>query len=220
MLKKKVKTSLSIIAIIIITSIITSTAKQLPLAGKVITIDPGHGGRDPGTYYKGILEKDINLQISLALEEELLEKGATVYLIRRSDIDLSSIYDPKKKRGDLYRRLLMIKKNQSDMYLSIHINWYQNTYYKGAEVLYNQINSQNKKLATAIMQEFKSNLNSKRQIHTTDLYMYKNTTILGVLIECGYLSNASERNLLTTDEYQKKLAKSITSGIINYFEDE
>ena len=220
MLKKKVKTSLSIIAIIIITSIITSTAKQLPLARKVITIDPGHGGRDPGTYYKGILEKDINLQISLALEEELLEKGATVYLIRRSDIDLSSIYDPKKKRGDLYRRLLMIKKNQSDMYLSIHINWYQNTYYKGAEVLYNQINSQNKKLATAIMQEFKSNLNSKRQIHTTDLYMYKNTTILGVLIECGYLSNASERNLLTTDEYQKKLAKSITSGIINYFEDE
>jgi len=114
----------------------------------------------------------------------------------------------------------MIKKNQSDMYLSIHINWYQNTYYKGAEVLYNQINSQNKKLATAIMQEFKSSLNSKRQIHTTDLYMYKNTTIPGVLIECGYLSNASERNLLTTDEYQKKLAKSITSGIINYFEDE
>ena len=220
MLKKKIKTSLSIISIIIIITIITSTAKQLPLAGKVITIDPGHGGRDPGTYYKGILEKDINLQISLALEEELLEKGATVYLIRRSDIDLSSIYDSKKKRGDLYRRLLMIKKNQSDMYLSIHINWYKNTYYKGAEVLYNQINSQNKKLATAIMQEFKSSLNSKRQIHTTDLYMYKNTTIPGVLIECGYLSNASERNLLITDEYQKKLAKSITSGIINYFEDE
>lgn len=216
MLKKKIITLILITLIITIASITIASAKEQPLKGKIITIDPGHGGRDPGTYYNNIFEKDLNLQISLQLEKKLLEQGATVYLIRRSDIDLSSIYDPKKKRGDLYRRLLMIKENKSDLYISIHINWYQNAYYKGAEVLYNSINQNNKKLAESIMREFKENLNSNRNIHTTDLYMYKNTTIPGVLVECGYLSNYQERNLLITEQYQEKIANSITTGIINY----
>lgn len=216
MLEKKIITLILIILIITIASITIASAKEQPLKGKIITIDPGHGGRDPGTYYNNIFEKDLNLQISLQLEKKLLEQGATVYLIRRSDIDLSSIYDPKKKRGDLYRRLLMIKENKSDLYISIHINWYQNIYYKGAEVLYNSINQNNKKLAESIMQEFKESLNSNRNIHTTDLYMYKNTTIPGVLVECGYLSNYQERNLLITEQYQEKIANSITTGIINY----
>ncbi len=179
---------------------------------------PRHGGRDPGTSYSNILEKDLNLQISLKLEKELLEQGATVYMIRRSDIDLSSIYDPQKKRGDLYRRLLLIKENKSDLYISIHINWYTNSYYKGAEILYNSINSNNKLLAESIMQEFKKDLGSNREISTTDLYMYKNTTTPGVLVECGYLSNYAERNLLIDPTYQQKISKSITSGIINYIE--
>lgn len=195
-----------------------SSAKKLPLTGKVITIDPGHGGRDPGTTYGKIMEKDINLEISLLLEKELLNQGATVYMIRRSDIDLSSIYDAKKKRGDLYRRIQKIKENKSDMYISIHVNWYKNSYYKGAEVLYNPITSNNKLLATSIMKEFKTKLNSSRSISTTDLYMYKNIIISGVLVECGYLSNYEERNHLIDPSYQKRIAKTITNGIINYYE--
>ena len=220
MLKKKIITLILITLITTISSLTIASAKEQPLKGQIITIDPGHGGRDPGTYYNNIFEKDLNLQISLQLEKKLLEQGATVYLIRRSDIDLSSIYDPKKKRGDLYRRLLMIKENKSDLYVSIHINWYQNTYYKGAEVLYNPINQNNRKLAESIMREFKENLNSNRSIHTTDLYMYKNTTTPGVLVECGYLSNYQERNLLITEQYQEKIVNSITMGIINYLKNE
>ncbi len=216
MLKRKIKSIIIITIIVLLSSLDLISAKTLPLLGIVITIDPGHGGRDPGTMYNSIKEKDLNLEISKALEKELTKNGAIVYMIRTSDIDLSSIYDSKKKRGDLYRRLLKIKENKSDLYLSIHINWYQSSAHKGAEVLYNSINKNNKILADAIMNEFKTNQKSKREIKKTNLYMYKNITIPGVLIETGYLSNPTERRLLQSESYQKELAKSITNGVKNY----
>ena len=207
MIINKINNLMILIILMLCICINTASAKILPLTGKIITIDAGHGGRDPGTTFNKIEEKNLNLSISLKLEKELLNQGATIYMIRRDDIDLSSIYDSKKKRGDLYRRLLLIKENKSDLYLSIHINWYKNSHYKGAEVLYNPINTNNKILAESIMDKFKNELNSKRNISKTDLYMYKNTTTTGVLIECGYLSNYDERNLLISDQYQKKLLK-------------
>lgn len=216
MLKRKIKSIIIITIIVLLSSLDLISAKTLPLLGVVITIDPGHGGRDPGTMYNSIKEKDLNLEISKVLEKELTKNGAIVYMIRTSDIDLSSIYDSKKKRGDLYRRLLKIKENKSNLYLSIHINWYQKSTHKGAEVLYNSINKNNKILAEAIMNEFKTNQKSKREIKKTNLYMYKNITTPGVLIETGYLSNPTERRLLQSENYQKELAKSITNGVKNY----
>ena len=216
MLKVKYKTTLLIIFCLLVLSLQVISAQTLPLQDTIIMVDPGHGGRDSGTYYGKLYEKDINLEISKALEEELTKNGAIVYMTRTRDIDLSSIYDSAKKRGDLYRRLLKIKETKSDLYISVHINWYQNTSMKGAEVLYNSINENNEKLAKSIMKEFKTDLGSTRTIKTTDLYMYRNTTTPGVLVECGYLSNPTERTLLQQEDYQKKLAKSITNGIINY----
>lgn len=218
MLKRK---CLSLYMIILFISIFYSSsikALNLPLIDTIITIDPGHGGRDPGTIYNNTLEKNINLEISKELEKQLGKMGAITYMTRTRDEDLSSIYDQKKKRGDLYRRLLLIKKNNSDLYLSIHINWYKNTAYKGAEVLYNEINPKNKLLATSIMNEFSKTLSSTRKIKKTDLYMYRNITVPGVLIECGYLSNYYERNALKTKKYQEKLAQVITEGVIKYME--
>ena len=220
MLKVKYKTTLLIIFCLLVLSLQVISAQTLPLQDTIIMVDPGHGGRDSGTYYGETYEKDINLEISKALEEELTKNGAIVYMTRTRDIDLSSIYDSAKKRGDLYRRLLKIKETKSDLYISIHINWYQNTSMKGAEVLYNSINENNEKLAKSIMKEFKTDLGSTRTIKTTDLYMYRNTTTPGVLVECGYLSNPTERTLLQQENYQKKLAKSITNGIINYLKKE
>ena len=216
MLKVKYKTTLLIIFCLLVLSLQVISAQTLPLQDTIIMVDPGHGGRDSGTYYGKIYEKNINLEISKVLEEELTKNGAIVYMTRTRDIDLSSIYDSAKKRGDLYRRLLKIKETKSNLYISIHINWYQNTSMKGAEVLYNSINENNEKLAKSIMKEFKTDLGSTRTIKTTDLYMYRNTTTPGVLVECGYLSNPTERTLLQQEDYQKKLAKSITNGIINY----
>ncbi len=220
MLKRKYYTLIITILILLLLSIQMISAKTLPLMGIIITIDPGHGGRDSGTLYGDILEKDLNLAISKQLEEELSKNGAITYMTRNDDIDLSSIYDSRKKRGDLYRRLLLIKNNNSDLYLSIHINWYQNSTYKGAEVLYHSINPENELLANSIMKEFETTLGSTREVKKTDLYMYKNTTTPGVLIECGYLSNSTERSLLQDEKYQKKIASAITEGVINYLKEQ
>ncbi len=216
MTKNKYKSLLIIILILTLFSLQIISAKNLPLIDTIITVDPGHGGRDSGTTYNKILEKDINLEIAKALDNELTKNGAITYMTRTQDVDLSSIYDARKKRGDLYRRLLFIKEKNSALYLSVHINWYKNENYQGAEVLYNPINEDNKVLAEYIMKQFKKDLKSNRDIKTTDLYMYKNTTVPGVLIECGYLSNYQERKKLQDPKYQKQIAASITKGVINY----
>lgn len=190
---------------------------DLPLLGRVIFVDPGHGGRDPGTISGKILEKDIVLEISKELREQLIAKGAIVYMTRETDTDLSSQWDAKKKRGDLYRRIIMYKDKQAELYLSIHLNYYSSSSESGAEVLYNPINSENKKFGSILMDNFKNILGSKRVLKKTDLYMYKNTTVPGVLIECGFLSNPNERYLLGKKSYQKKLSKIIVDSVITYY---
>lgn len=189
---------------------------HLPLFGKVITIDAGHGGRDPGTRYGKILEKDLNLEISKQLERELIKQGAIVYMIRDKDISLNSKYDVKKKRSDLYRRIRFIENKKSDLYLSIHLNWYNDYYYHGVEVLYNQINKENKRLAKKITDSFDRNNIKTRNIKPTDLYLYRNTRIPGVLIECGFLSNKNDRYLLQQPYYQRRISRVITNAVINY----
>lgn len=196
---------------------VDATTTDLPLLGRIIFVDPGHGGRDPGTMHGKIKEKDIVLEISKQLHDKLSEKGAIVYMTRETDEDLSSQWDERKKRGDLYRRILMYKKYDAELYLSIHINYYNNTKESGAEVLYNPINSENKKIGELLMNNFKTALGTKRVLKKTDLYMYKNTTVPGVLIECGFLSNPNERYLLQKESYQKKLAKIITDSVVSYF---
>ncbi len=219
---RKYKVLFIIMFIVLLMSLQFVDAKIKPkmtLTGKIITIDPGHGGRDAGTSYGKIYEKDLNLAISKVLKNVLEEKGATVYMIREDDSDLSSKWDRAKKRGDLYRRILKIQENKSDLYLSIHINYHYYSSVSGAEVLYHPINPNNLILAESIMDEFKNNLNTNRKVIKTNLYLYSNTRVPGVLIECGFISNQNERYLLQKKSYQEKLASSITKGVENYFKE-
>lgn len=206
-----------VIAILGFNQVNAKVSAEWPLLGKIIYIDPGHGGRDPGAIAGSTIEKDLNLQVSLLLENELLKQGAIVYMTRTLDVDLSSKWDRLKKRGDLYRRILLYKKNNADLYLSIHMNSHSNSNMNGVEVLYNKINKNNIKLATIIMENFKSTLKVKKRLKSTDLYMYKNTTTPGVLIECGFISSSKDRHLLNNKSYQKKLANIITTSVIEYF---
>lgn len=217
MLKYKIIILLLFILNVCAVGEVSAYVNDLPLLGKILYVDPGHGGRDPGTSYGNILEKDLNLIISFKLRDKLMEKGALVYMTRESDVDFSSRWDIQKKRGDLYRRILMIQKEATDLYLSIHINWYDNPVWRGAGVYYHNINSKNKVLAQIIQDGFKIDLNSKRSIKKTDLYLYSNTRIPGVLVECGYLSNSNERYLLQQDDYQDQVVTSITNSVIRYF---
>lgn len=193
-------------------------AKELPLIGKVIYLDPGHGGSDPGAVYGNIYEANLNLEIALKTQKELEKQGAIVYLTRYGDYDLSVKNDQLRKRSDLSRRANAINKSLCDMYLSIHLNADSDTTWRGAQVFFDDVNKNNVKLAEIMQNTFKKNLNTNRKYkQVTNQYMYRRINRLGVLLEVGFISNSNERYLLQKEEYQEKIAKTITEGINNYF---
>ena len=201
-------------------NIIKASKSDLPLFGKVIYIDPGHGGLDPGALYGGIKEKDINLEISKKLEEKLIKMGAIVYLTRNGDYDLSAIRTSNRKRSDLSRRVNMINKSNCDIFLSIHLNAEDTNTWRGAQVFYDDINKNNKKIASIFQNQFKKYLGSRRKIKkVNDLYLQKRLKRPGVLLEVGFLSNSNERYLLKTNAYQEKIVKTIVNGLVIYFND-
>lgn len=191
---------------------------SLPLLGKVIYIDPGHGGMDPGTLYKDIFEKDINLSISKKLEADLTRQGAIVYMTRYGDYDLSANNTNNRKRSDLSRRSNLINRSNSDLYLSIHLNAETSSTWRGGQVFYDDINSENKKLAEIFQTLFKKELNSNRKYQkVSTLYLQKRVKVPGILIEVGFLSNPNDRYLLKQNDYQQRVSNVITKGVIQYF---
>lgn len=188
----------------------------MPLTGKTIVIDPGHGFKDPGTSYGKIYEKDINLNISLFLEKELGALGANVILTRDGDYDLSIPNANYRKRSDFNNRIKLINESNADMYLSIHLNYLSDASYYGPQVFYNK---DNKELAEIMQKIMNEELKGKREIKKipSDTYMYSKLNVPGILIECGFLSNGIERNKLITEEYQKKIAETIAKGVLAYF---
>ena len=218
MLRYKI-TVLFILLISICTfNFVEAGTNELPLLGKVIYLDPGHGGLDPGAMYKNIKEKNINLQISKNLEKRLTKLGAIVYLTRYDDYDLSVNNTINRKRSDLSRRGNIINKSDCDLFLSIHLNAENTGIWKGAQTFYNTNNKENKKIAELLQQQFKEDLNSKRKAKNKNyLYLKKRINRPGVLIEVGFLSNASERYLLKQEKYQDKVTLSIANALLKYF---
>lgn len=189
---------------------------DLPLQGKVIAIDSGHGGLDPGSLYNDIYEKDITLSIGKYLEKYLSEMGATVIMTRTSDNDLSNGVKNHRKKADFDERIKIINQNIVDMYVSIHLNYLTDTRYYGAQVFYNK---DNENLAKTIQEYLNKNTNTDREIKKipTSTYMYGKLTTKGVLVECGFLSNATERSKLVTKKYQSEFAKILAQAISHYY---
>lgn len=194
------------------------SAQDLKLKGKIIYIDPGHGGRDPGTIYKDIKESDINLEISKELKQELEKQGAKIYLTRIGDYDLSKIDTKNHKKSDLSERAKMINESECDIYISIHLNSDSTETWSGAQTFYTNNNKQNKTLATIIQNKLKETTKTTRKIkELKNMYLFDRITKPGILIEVGFLSNSNDRYLLRKKDYQKKIAQTITEGIIEYY---
>lgn len=136
-------------------------------------------------------------------------------MTRDSDADLSYGAEHRKKT-DFDNRIKIINNKYTDMYLSIHLNYLTNSKYYGAQVFYNQ---DNEKIAEIIQEYINDNLDSDREIKEipSSTYMYSKLDKPGVLIECGFLSNAAERNKLVTDDYQKKVAKVLADAVKKYY---
>jgi N-acetylmuramoyl-L-alanine amidase len=200
-------------------SFVEAEQNPLPLFGKVIYIDPGHGGTDPGAIYKEIYESDINLEISKKIEDVLRSYGAIVYLTRYGDYDLAVPHALNRKRSDLSRRGNIINRSMCDMYISIHLNAETSSTWYGAQVFYDDVNPDNKAIAETMQKVLSSNLRTRRKIsETSEMYLHRRVERPGVLIEAGFLTNPNERYLLRQEWYQKKLAKVISDGILQYFQ--
>lgn len=190
---------------------------DLPLLGKVIYLDAGHGGVDAGAIVNNLKEKDINLKLVMLLRDNLVSKGAMVYLTREGDYDLSN-GAVSRKRNDLYNRAKMINDSKADLYISIHLNSTNDGRWRGLQIFYNSINKENKLVAEKVNEILVSNLSYVREIkNDNSYYMYKHIKIPGILIEAGFISNASDNYLLRSKDYQDKLINNIVYGIINYY---
>ena len=218
MFQSKIYTLVFFILSIFIFGIINTKAQELPLIGKVIYVDPGHGGLDPGSIYKDIYEKDINLDICLKLQKNLENMGAIVYLTRYGDYDLSTPNTSTRKKSDLNNRVRLINDSNADIYISIHLNATNSKTWHGAQVFYDDVNNENKKLALIMQEELKKKLNTDREIdEISTMLLNRKVTVPGVLIEVGFLSNDNERYLLKQDSYQQKISNTIVNGVIKYF---
>ncbi len=190
---------------------------------KQVVIDPGHGGVDPGAIgVDNIIEKDINLAISLYLKDILISNGYEVTMTRDTDIAINEdgIKSIRKiKTSDLHNRLKIIEDNPDAIAISIHQNKFPTQKPSGAQMFYGRKNEQSKVLAQSIQEAFVENVqpNNKRLIKrsTTDVYIVHNAKNPIVLVECGFISNYNDASQLTNEEYQQKVAFSIFCGIAN-----
>lgn len=217
MKKQKIIIFLCLLITIFSISSIYASIEEKSLKGKVIYLDPGHGGIDSGTTYKNILEKDINLTLCQKLKLALSNEGATVYLTRETDKDLS-IRNKHRKRSDLISRAYLINETKPDIYISIHQNYIANTKWKGTQIFYNTRNKENKNIAlklTKYLKEKTSNVREPKENNT--YYMYRFIDSPGVLIEVGFLSNPDDRYRLTHEKYQDIIIENLIYSIKKYF---
>lgn len=213
-----------IISFIVYKEINKTKVSFLPITNKVIGIDPGHGGIDPGAVSKnGIKEDDINLKIALKLRRFIEQSGGIVIMTRVND---EGLYTEKSttlremKNEDLKRRKEIIQEAGCDIFLTIHLNAFPRASYYGAQTFYLKGDTESQKLAKVIQDElryFLDNDNTRQPNHREDVFLLREMDMPTVLVEAGFLSNEREAELLNTEEYQEKIAWAIYVGIMKYF---
>ena len=193
-------------------------AHYLPLDRKIIVLDAGHGGWDPGMVSGKVEEKHINLSIAKKLQTFLEQGGATVVITRLDDGDLSG-----SKAGDMNARRLIANTSHGDIFISIHQNAFGSGSVKGAQVFYFNESDNSQKLANMVqarLKEFVDAGNKFKAKANSNYYVLKQTMMPAVLVECGFLTNYNERQKLQSEAYQEKVAWGIYLGVVDYFNEQ
>lgn len=186
------------------------------LYSKVVILDAGHGGIDPGASKSGVKEKDVNYKIINIYTAELFkESDIKVYFTRKSDIKI-----------DLYERAALASIIGADMFISLHLNSNNSSSVSGTEVYYSTDNNATSatglnsyQLAKVLLDSLTGTLKSKnRGVKTSDFIVTKYNTVPAVLIELGYMSNKTELSKLADETYQKKAAQAIYQTVTKLFE--
>lgn len=188
-----------------------------------IVIDPGHGGADPGKVgVNGVLEKDINLQMAFLLKERLEEEGFYVVMTRESDQSLHSENSGSSKVEDLQNRIRLMAQEEPVLAVSIHQNSYTQESVCGAQTFYYETSEEGRRLAECIQEQLiiAADDGNHRQIKgNTSYFLLKKTPVTTVIVECGFLSNWREAELLTQEDYQRLMVNAIADGILEYLEE-
>ena len=198
---------------------------SLPVSGKVVILDAGHGTPDEGAESNnGTTEAQINLKIVLKIQELLEQSGCTVILTRS---DENAIYDldaktlKQKKVSDIHNRVKIGNESSADIFVSIHLNKISQQQYYGWQTFYNTKNEKSKELAEQIQRNLNETMqkeNNRMAMKLNTVYIMKHVEIPISIVECGFLSNPQEEKELQQDEYQNQLAWGIYNGIISYFQ--
>lgn len=189
--------------------------------GKIcIVVDAGHGGADPGKIgINKAEEKDINLQVAKYLKKMLEESGIKVVMTRNDEKGLYSEGANNKKVEDMRKRCEIIEKAHPVFTVSIHQNSYPEESVKGAQVFYYGESAEGKKLADTLQASLVQQLdpsNHRQAKSNKSYYLLKKTSSPTVIVECGFLSNSKEAELLVTKEYQEKVAEAVHMGILQH----
>ncbi|MFT8872692.1 MAG: N-acetylmuramoyl-L-alanine amidase CwlD [Sporolactobacillus sp.] len=206
-----------------ITSRHTEKSWNLPLAGRVIVVDAGHGGIDGGAVGGSTVEKEITLIIARDVRNYLQETGAIVVMTRDSDDDLSDDrFTGRHKTQDLLRRASLTKKSKPDAFISIHLNAIPDAHSRGAQTFYYPKSEKNSRLASLIQDSLRQSLENTNRLAKAihHVYLLKKATPPAALVEIGFLSNPTERALLVRSDYQKAAAAAVCHGIMRYFSNE
>ncbi len=195
-----------------------------PISGKVIVLDAGHGSPDGGGVgISGVLEKDLNLKITKLVGNYLTQSGAKVIYTREDDNSIADDLTKKLreiKRSDLKNRKEIKNNSGADLFISIHMNKFDQPQYKGAQVFYQKGSEESKKLAENIQEKIKAfaDAENSRVAKSSDksIFLLNDSSITSALVECGFLSNPQEEKKLQSKRYQEEIAFAIFSGINEY----
>lgn len=190
------------------------------LKGKVICIDPGHGGTDTGAIGQlngqDVYEKNITLSIALPLRDMLTQAGATVLMTRTTDRDVYKPYDGDNE--ELQARADVANNNHADAFLSIHIDAFSSPDVDGTTGYYYAKTDRDALLAQCLHNAVINEIGiPDRGVRANDLYVNVNTTMPSTLQELGYISNPDRAAMLTTPGVPEKIAKSLFDGFVAYF---
>lgn len=191
-----------------------------------IVVDAGHGGEDGGAVgVNGLVEKDINLAIALALAENLKANNFQVILVRDGDYsvgDQSLSTVAERKRSDTKNRVRLVEETGECLLVSIHQNQFSQSQYSGAQMFYSPNNPESAQLAECIRESVVSSLqpDNTRQNKEAgeEIYLLTHCQVPAVLVECGFLSNPEEATLLSQEAYQQDMAAAIYNGIVSFLE--
>ena len=217
------KSIIIVLLIVLIASFLfalPSISTSIPSNKITIVIDAGHGGIDGGTVgdITGITERELNLVYAKKLENLCKEANFNIVMTRNNLNGLYDTFSDNKKKDDMLKREQIINKAKPDLVISLHMNSFPLQSSRGAQCFFKEDNAQSIYLANKIQECLLANLPFAREFALKgDYYILNCNNYPSVIVECGYLSNREEEQLLLQEEYQDKVVYSIFQGILKYF---